>query len=855
ARMRWSVTLRVLAVGLIVAALAEPYWQRMRARMSVVALLDVSDSLSADAQHRAWERVAVYLDALPDNAEVSTVAFGAEPFVATGFGAPRDNKPSRLQERLAQRVVSTSATSLSDAITHAANLLPPSGERRLLLVSDGAETAGDALSVVARLRAEGIRLDALPVETSSVNDARLIEIRAQPRARLGETIPISFVIESGREIAATLRLSDSGNPVTEAPITLSRGRQTVEIPASIQTSGEHRFDAQLIVPDDSVLTNNGATVFVDAAGETRALYVQGGTRPTAVQSVATTASIRWRVMSPDALPTRFADMDAIVFDNVSATDLTVAQMTALQQFVREGGGWLSIGGDATFGAGGWRETPLETAAPIEMVPQEKRKPLALLLLLDKSGSMAHESGGVQKLTLAAAATRAALDALDDADRIGVIAFDAKPRTVVELSPKSERASILRAVEDLKPGAGTEIVPALNAALDMLINVDYPRQHILLLSDGQSEGEIEAAALRLSEAGITVSTIAVGVDARATLEAVALAGRGSFYPLEDMGRLPRIFAEEARQDGDVVVQEPTQVVAALASPLVEGDFPPIQGYLASSPKPTAQVFLQTVEGDPLLVGWRYGAGRAMAFLSDGGNRWATDWAIRDDFAARWAAWLRWTLPSRDTDAFDAQIAVVGSELRVHVAYPPDESVRQPPMLELITPNDDHRPVAMTRDEGGFSTRLPLESAGVHTVIVSDENDALRRKIAYFANAESLIASDPSLLRQLAERTGGTISPDPTVWARPTREGVFGEEPLSAPLLAAGFVLVLLEWVVRQFALVGRRMSAVRERSPESASRGTRLANAKRRASPTDAPSAIVDVGSRLRHAKTRAQVGR
>ena len=498
-----------------------------------------------------------------------------------------------------------------------------------------------------------------------------------------------------------------------------------------------------------------------------------------------------------------------------------------------------------------------------MIPQDRKQPLALLLLLDKSGSMAHESGGAQKLALAASATRAALDALDDEDHIGVVAFDAKARVVAPLTAKSAGGSVMAAVESLRPGAGTDIASALLEADRLLSAVDFPRRHAVLLSDGQSEGDLVEMARGLTAKRITVSTVAVGSDATPALRDIAAAGGGSFHAVSDMSRLPRVFAAEARQTGDVVVREDTHVVAGTGA-LAAGEYAPFAAYLATTPKHAAETFLKTREGDPLLVGWRFGLGKSLAFTSDGGNRWTTAWAESPDYAARWESWLRWTLPAGRPEAFDFSVGIEGSTVVARLTYPPGNSPAGRLRVRATSQDGAATESEMTSVGSGHDGRVALRAAGVYTVAaIADQTEVARGTVEYVGNAEMLVAPRPDRLRTLAEGSGGAVSPAPAGWDHRTGIGVPYERELSPALLLLGIAVVFLEWVVRHFGWTRAAGSFDRTDTRLSA-----LSLAKRRAEAssrpvtnrptthTTTPPATSEGGGsgldRLRAAKSRAR---
>src|SRR5436853_7518430 len=106
--------------------------------------------------------------------------------------------------------------------------------------------------------------------------------------------------------------------------------------------------------------------------------------------------------------------------------MTQYQLMMVRAYVHDlGGGFIMIGGDNSFGAGGYYKTPVEEALPVSLdIRNKKHFPsLALVLVIDESGSMNEQQLGRSKIELAQEASFAAVDALSDRDSAGVIAFN------------------------------------------------------------------------------------------------------------------------------------------------------------------------------------------------------------------------------------------------------------------------------------------------------------------------------------------------------------------------------------------------------------------------------------------------
>src|SRR5437899_13109087 len=95
-------------------------------------------------------------------------------------------------------------------------------------------------------------------------------------------------------------------------------------------------------------------------------------------------------------------------------------MTMIRDYVRDqGGGLIMVGGEESFGLGGYYRTPIEEALPVTMEVKQKVEipSLAVVLSIDRSGSMAMSTDEkVTKLDLAKEASHLVVDLLDERNR-------------------------------------------------------------------------------------------------------------------------------------------------------------------------------------------------------------------------------------------------------------------------------------------------------------------------------------------------------------------------------------------------------------------------------------------------------
>ena len=332
-----------------------------------------------------------------------------------------------------------------------------------------------------------------------------------------------------------LELFKNGEPNTLEPhkeVELRGGRQQVKMDARVTEPGAVVFTATLdttqLPPEQNRRDgNDSAAVVGDVRGRPKVLLAgTAGNGPLA--SALRSDHLDVDIVGGTGVPQTFEEMrnyDLVMFSDLPARAVGGASRTALDRYVREhGGGFIMVGGDGSFGLGGWGRTSVEKLLPVrfEGERQKEQPKLAMVLVIDKSGSMSSED----KLDLVKEASRATARALDPTDQIGVIAFDSRPHVMVRLQPASNRIRIAADIRRLTSGGGTNALPALRESYLQLAGSNALVKHVIILSDGQSpENGINALIGDMRDADITVSAVGVGAGAgKDLLRRIASRGR-------------------------------------------------------------------------------------------------------------------------------------------------------------------------------------------------------------------------------------------------------------------------------------------------------------------------------------------
>ena len=808
--------LRISVLTLLIAALAGPLLNSRSVGTDIVFLVDTSDSIAPSAIGRALDFVNRAKAQGEGNVRTALVAFGADAAMERSLTL-ENTEVSSLDSS-----VSTSATDIGLGLELALGAFEGSATRRIVLFSDGQENLGDLGSAVAMAKSMGVEVSVVPLPTRALNDnVRMQGLVLPADVRAREPFSIRVHVDSADDDNVELLLTRNGSIFQELNVPLVEGRNTITLVDAVDDDGLFEYEAILNHPEDGVRQNNRYAGFVRVHGEPRVLYV-GGETETFAQAL-TVQGLSVERTPVNALPSamhQLVDFDLVVLDNVSGFDLSVQTMEVLERYVRDtGGGLLMLGGDASYGAGGYYGTPIERVLPVDMdVRTEVKIPsLAVIILLDKSGSMASSSSGQDKLTIAKRAAMATVEVLNPLDRVGVLAFDAAYEWIVPPTEVGNRRGIADQLRLLEAGGGTDLFIGLAEANRLMAEQPARVKHLIVLSDGLSEGKADFAGLlaRMNEEKITVSTVAFGYDAdRELLESIAKAGQGRHYYTSDINNVPRIFTSETMVVARSLVVE-AEVLPVMTYPgeVLEGisprELPPLEGYQRTFAKSSAQVLLSTESGDPLLSAWRFGLGRASAFASDVDGRWSTQWLQWSKLPQLAGQLARWTMRRPGAELLTARFERRGNKARIilDALDANDEFINGLALAaNLRAPGQEQLNFALQQSAPGrYLGEFELTGAGRYYLNVTSSNDdgiapaTFGYAIPYSPEFASL-STDVDALRTIATRTGGDVlamQPDelekllaPKEQAHPVGERV------GWPLVLAALILLVLEVLVRR-----------------------------------------------------------
>ncbi len=835
-----SLVLRLAIALLFILGLAGAQLVLAADRLAVLFLVDFSDSMGAVARQAAVDYVNAALESMGPDDQAGVILFGADALVEQPLSPVRE-----LGEVYSTPL--TLHTNIEQAVRLALALYPPDMARRMVILSDGQATLGDAEAAARLAGASGVQIDFVPFQRQPAPEILVTNVSTPAILDEGQIFDLSLTLESNAATAAEVTVMAAGQVAHQQQIDLVAGSQNFVL--SLQANRPGFTDFRVLVEpveEDTFYQNNVLSSFSRVTGPPRVLVARTDPRDTADLVAALQATgVAVDEVEPGALPVGLAPLgvyESVILVDVPASRLSLQRMKVLQSYVRDlGGGLVVIGGPHSYGVGGYFQTPLEETLPVEMQirDQERMPQVALVFAIDRSGSMARTepTAGFTHLDLAKEAVIRSIDLLGPLDAVGVIGFDSSAFWVVPLQPAtSNRQEIQAQVGMLVPGGGTSIHAAVQAISEVLPQYDAPLKHVILLSDGAANPRsvVDMAKAMHEEEGITTSVVAIGEGYMDWIERLAEETEGRFHFAPDVSTIPAIFtAETALASRSYIIEETFYPTLRTPSEMLSGisQVPPLLGYVAATPKSTAQTLLITGQEDPLLAAWQYGLGRAVAWTSDTTSRWAREWLGWDSFGRLWSQIVRWTITEGAGENVEVTVETRGEESMIRVdALGQDERYLNGLDLEARVVDPELgarmvplRQVAPGRYEGAF---VPGEEGAYFVGVAGsagggEDAPAVMQTTGWvlsYSPEYRTLESDTRLLEQVAALADGRELEQPGQAFEHNLAAQQAPVPLWPWLLLAAAVLLPLDVAVRRLVVTRRDWERLRSAMGEMISGG-------------------------------------
>ncbi len=830
----FSLFLRLLLLAAIILALADTRLIQRSDKLSVFFLLDGSHSVGEGSSAQMVDYIRTAMEDADEERDLGgVIAFGRDALIEARLGNDLEDFASIESD------LEPDFSNLSGAINLALASLPPDSGARLVLLSDGNENLGDALTSARIAANRGVQIDTVPFGepmSGEVVAGRLIMPR---RVEEGEMFDVRAVIESEDETDAIIEVYENDKLIGQQNVHLVPGKNVFTFPRQQQEGGFYGYRVHVHAQGDVEAENNSSVDYTIVEGNPRVLYVSGDPyeRPyliNALQRENIVADFR----DISGLPTSLIDMapyDVIMFSDVGAELLMPDTMKNYQSYVRDlGGGFAMVGGENSFGPGGYYRTPIEEMLPVDLdlTRKEYMPTIAICIAIDKSGSMGMTIGTASKMDIAKNACSLVVDLLDRNDQVGIVGFDYAGQWAVPMQELGNKREVLNMIGTMRAGGGTSVYAGMEQAYEALRITDAKIRHMIVLSDGITAwADFDGLVGKMNSYDITLTTVSVGPDSNQQLmESIANLGGGNHYYTPDIQTVPQIFTKETFMVSNrALVEEPFIALQNQLSPATEGidwyESPPLLGYVATSMKPLATEALTTHNADPLLAHWQYGLGRSLAFTSDAKAHWAAGWLNWSGFEQFWTQSSRWLVGGDmagnlvpnvyfrggkayiSVDAIDTRGEIITDAfIRARVACP-ESDIKE---LDLFQVAPGRYEASMDATEiGSYLVNVYQEDSDGNMVDQVSSGFSVSYPPEYKRSGPDMF-----LLSQLSDITGGQLAASPADIFRHTNQPISQYFELWYWLLVLAICLLPIDIAVRRLSLTGESLQFIRERVTDS-----------------------------------------
>lgn len=836
---RLALAVRLCVAALLLLSLAGPRVVRRTDRQTVLFLLDVSQSIRPDQRAASIAYVRQALAHMGRGDQGGVIVFGQTP----SLDVPPSPAPS-LDALHAS--VAANATDLAAALRLAEGAFPSGRGRRIVVLSDGCETRGDAAAESDTLRLAGVRVDIAPSDldldspsATAAPEALVAAVQAPDEAQASAPIPVRVQMESTVAQSAVLTVSRDGRVLSRQTVALAAGRTGISITDRPPLPGLHHYEAALLPQRDGLAQNNHAFADVLVHGRPHVLYITDTPALAALPAILRAQGMEVTLAAPGSVPASVGALtayDSVVLSGVPADEFTPAQQDALRLAASDFGVGLGmIGGPNSFGAGRWAGSPVETALPVTMeVPRNRRlPPAAVVVALDASGSMAATEDGVEKVQLGARAAVQLMSSLQPADEVAVTAVTTVSDVVVPLQPVSHIAQARTAIEGVHAGGGGIYCrQALEDSYALLLSSHAAIKHVILVADtNDSEQPEDCAAMagfmrRKYHITTTVCGIGLSTDHDCPFQrAVARAGGGQWFAVSEASGLPPLFRRDVQTiQQSWYVESPSLSHSDPGDPVLSGlsfaAAPPLLGHNLVTAKPGAQTGVRAVSGDPLFVHGQAGLARTFACTADDLPHWAAGWLRWPGGPRFYAQAVRYGLRGANRAPFAASLTAQAGRARLLVDTASPAIPATALTATVVAPDMSTQTVPVSRSGAGrYDAQFDADQPGTYLVSVRQAGvgggaKALRLAVPYAPEYRTLGANLP-LLTQLADATGGHWQPDPARVFADRAAVLLGDTPVASALLLLAAALFVLDVAVRRLALSLPAVRAALSQAPSRA----------------------------------------
>jgi hypothetical protein len=644
----WS-SLRMVALLLGVLLLMNPRWKSKEDGLDLWVLLDRSESTGVLLE----QNVAEWLKLL----EGSRRSGADRMFLADYASEVMHHRGQETEVYSGSRKLTRTTLAIENTLA-LSDLEKPT---RIVVFTDGFSTEPMSPGLAEKLQEAGVPVDYRLVHEATNEDFRVSRFTAPSRAQIAEPFLLDIAVSGSVDGEVPVKVLRNGQLIGEANVTITEGGGTLRFSDRIGGPGAFRYEAVITPEGDAHAGNNRQETWVEVKGGPRILLVTKYLDDPVAEALEKQGFTVDLVTKPGDLGVgRLSGTRAVIFNNVPAFEVPRDFLSGIDFFVRnQGGGFLMIGGNRSFGSGGYFQSPVDEILPVsmELKMEHLKLVVAMAIIMDRSGSMAMTvPGGKSKMDLADEGAARAVELMGAQDAVCVFAVDSEAHKIVPLQKVGpNRNNIVKTARRIEStGGGIFVFNGLEAGWNELKRSTVGQRHMILFSDAADSEQPHKYKQLLKEItsnGGSVSVIALGTKGdpdAAFLEDIAKRGNGRIFFSNNPTELPSIFSMETVSVArSAFVKEPVPTQATgqwyeISNKAFEW-LPEVDGYNLSYVRDWASQALVTTDEyvAPLVAYGQRGVGRTAAISFPMGGEYSgriREWPKFGDFVQTLGRWL-------------------------------------------------------------------------------------------------------------------------------------------------------------------------------------------------------------------------
>ena len=791
-----SFCLHLVIAFLVSFAFADPQFLKVGRESEVYLLVDMSASEKASLDELEETVRNVREEALKqNNTKVGVIAFAKNAKVVSKAG---ESFPG-LEEVYEDNAFDYSATDIESALLFTVDQFDKEAFKRIVLVSDGNETDGEAIDALESLLRQGIAIDAIDLQANFPQEVSLTGIDYTENAYLNRQENLTASINAAVPTDATIVLSKDNTTIEQKNIHLQSGLNILSFPLDTSVEGQFAYKIEITKQGDlpfkdSFAENNSRQFSQSVTGDFNILFLgtaqsqlaqfeslSGLSEGTTIDSYIGKADIPYTLEE-------LMDYDEVVLAN---TDLTT--LNHYSEFVNNLTTAVKVYGKSVFTFDGTYVGNTNDPAlvlyndllPVQYQPDDSR---ALVLIIDSSGSM-----GGNNLNMAIQGAKKVVDQMDVNDSIAVVTFDTKtqiPVTMTTIRNEENRQDIKDKIDRITDGGGTNMLQALDEAYKQIQGVTAEYKDIVTLSDGiagDSPDDLKDYVTQMSFSNISCSFINIlDREGEELMKTLAKLGNGQYRYVDSALGLDEIIVDTISEEIiDTIIEKDSSIIYQMKDDPsmangVYNNLSNITGYNYCRMKSGANTVLAvqyihtnsenelSVIAVPLYAYWNFGKGKVSSFTSSLDTSWTNKLWKSASGQTFFKNMVTESLPeSYQSSILDVEFTANGSTMDVAVTPNVDtENARVTMSVTSLSGSKETLSYTLTYNGTSFLGKIETPTIGFYDAkidfqrldeekkeYVTYETATIRFSFDYSSEFNFFDDKTNSLLYQLSSQSGG------------------------------------------------------------------------------------------------------